>query len=42
MKASWDRQDYEAMDKDPLEFTSTDAELIREGLSVRTVSSFMK
>ena len=33
MKATWDGQDYEAMEKEPLEFTSTDVDLIREGLN---------
>ncbi len=33
MKACWDGDDYRAMEKEPLEFTSTDVNLIREGLN---------
>jgi hypothetical protein len=33
MKAYWNEQDLDAMEKGPLEFTSTDVELIREGLN---------
>lgn len=33
MKASWDRQEYYAMAQKPLEFTSSDVDLIRQGLN---------
>ena len=33
MKAVWDRNDYRAMARNALEFTSTDVELIQDGLS---------
>jgi hypothetical protein len=32
MKACWSEQDYDAMAKEPLEFTPTDVGLLREGL----------
>ena len=35
MKAHWNGQDYDAMEKKPLEFTSLDVEMIREGLNLR-------
>ena len=33
MKARWDRPDFDAMEKEQLEFTSTDVDLIRERLN---------
>ena len=33
MKASWSEQDYDAMAKEPLEYSSGDLDLIREGLN---------
>ena len=35
MKAHWSAQDYDAMGWEPLEFTSLDVELIKDGLSLR-------
>ena len=35
MKAHWNGQDYDAMEKKPLEFTSLDVELIKDGLNLR-------
>ena len=33
MKARWDCEDFKAMERNPLEFTSTDVNLIRKGLN---------
>jgi len=35
MKAHWNGQDYDAMEKKPLEFTSVDVDLIKNGLNLR-------
>jgi len=35
MKAHWNGQDYDAMERKPLEFTSLDVEMIRDGLNLR-------
>jgi hypothetical protein len=35
MKAHWNGQDYDAMEKKPLEFTSLDVEMIKDGLNLR-------
>jgi len=35
MKAQWNGQDYDAMEKKPLEFTSFDVNLIQNGLNAR-------
>jgi hypothetical protein len=35
MKAHWNGQDYDAMEKKPLEFTRVDIEMIRDGLNLR-------
>jgi Zn-dependent protease with chaperone function len=35
MKAQWDEQDFEAMERTPLRFTSTDLDLIKQGLNRR-------
>jgi hypothetical protein len=35
MKAHWNGQDYDAMEKKPLEFTSLNLEMIRDGLNLR-------
>jgi hypothetical protein len=35
MKAHWNGQDYDAMEKKPLEFTSIDKDLIADGLNLR-------
>jgi hypothetical protein len=35
MKAHWNGQDYDAMGRTPLEFTSYDVDLIRNGLNMR-------
>jgi hypothetical protein len=32
MKARWSQEDFEAMEKKPLEFTATDLDLIRAGV----------
>jgi hypothetical protein len=39
MKAHWNGQDYDAMEKKPLEFTSLDVELIKDGLNLRRARS---
>jgi len=39
MKAHWNGQDYDAMQRKPLEFTSMDVDLIREGLNMRRARS---
>ena len=35
MKAHWNGQDYDAMEKKPLEFTRVDVEMIKDGLNLR-------
>lgn len=35
MKAQWNGQDYDAMQRKPLEFTRVDIEMIRDGLNLR-------
>jgi hypothetical protein len=39
MKARWTGEDYEAMVRKPLPFTSDDIELIRRGAAARVLSS---
>ncbi|MBI4891102.1 MAG: hypothetical protein HY821_10800 [Acidobacteria bacterium] len=38
MKATWDGQDYDAMERAPLKFTTTDVELIKAGLTILRAS----
>jgi hypothetical protein len=38
MKARWDDDDYDRMIREPLEFTSHDIELIRQGLALRAAA----
>jgi tetratricopeptide (TPR) repeat protein len=39
MKAHWNGQDYDAMERKPLEFTSLDVDLIKDGLNLRKARS---
>jgi tetratricopeptide (TPR) repeat protein len=39
MKAHWNGQDFDAMERKPLEFTSLDVDLIKDGLNLRKARS---
>jgi hypothetical protein len=39
MKAHWNGRDYDAMERKPLEFTSLDVDLIKDGLNMLTARS---